>query len=155
MNNGVKFSIIGMDKIAMRFTALTDGFRKKTAQSALGSAVGVIRKDAKRRALAIDDPETGRVIADNIVQRVRSRYNKRTGDIMISVGVNTAHGRIPSGNPDTGKGGSTPHWHLIEEGTEKMAARPFLRPAMNENINQVLDTFATKLEQKIGQVEGL
>lgn len=155
MADGVKFSLVGMDKISMRFHALTDNFRKKAAQSALGSAAGVIKRDAKRRALALDDPETGRVIADNITQRVRSRYNKRTGDIMISVGVNTAHGRIPSGNPDTGKGGSTPHWHLVEEGTEKMAARPYLRPAMNENINKVLDTFATKLEQKIGQVEGL
>jgi HK97 gp10 family phage protein len=155
MADGVKFSIRGMDRTSMRFIALTDHFRKKVAQSALGSAVRVITNDAKRRALTIDDPETGRVIADNIVQRVRSRYYRKTGDIMISVGVNTAHGRIPSGNPDTGKGGSTPHWHLVEEGTEKMAARPYLRPAMNENIEKVLDTFARKLEQKIGQVEGL
>jgi HK97 gp10 family phage protein len=155
MADGIKFSIIGMDRTSQRFYALADNFRKKTAQSALGAAVRVITNDAKRRALAIDDPETGRVIADNIVQRVRSRYYRKTGDIMISVGVNTAHGRIPSGNPDTGKGGSTPHWHLVEEGTEKMAARPYLRPAMNENIEKVLDVFARKLEQKIGQVEGL
>ena len=155
MADGIKFSIIGMDRTSQRFYALSDFFRKKAAQSALGSAVRVITNDAKRRALTIDDPETGRVIADNIVQRVRSRYYRKTGDIMISVGVNTAHGRIPPGNPDTGKGGSTPHWHLVEEGTEKMPARPYLRPAMNENIEKVLDTFARKLEQKIGQVEGL
>lgn len=145
----VEFKIQGVDALTARMRALPVELRKKPARSALGKAAKVIREQAQANARQLDDPETGRAIADNIVQRLRSRYNKRTGDVMISVGVATEKGRIPKGNPDTGPKGNTPHWHLLELGTESMAAQPFLRPAAEAKAGAAINEFAAGLDQAL------
>lgn len=121
----VEFELKGLDELRKSLKRLPAKMQKKGLKSALGKAARVIRNAAKQNALRVDDPDTGRRIADNIVQRVRGRHTRRTGDLMVSVGVATERGRIPKGNPDDGAKGNTPHWHLIELGTEKMQAQPF------------------------------
>ncbi|MBF4377308.1 HK97-gp10 family putative phage morphogenesis protein, partial [Vibrio anguillarum] len=64
------------------------------------------------------------------------------------VGVSTLKGRIPKGNPDEGPKGNTPHWHLVELGTERSRAQPFLRPALSENTNKVVDTLIVELDKE-------
>lgn len=145
----VEFKIQGVDALTARMRALPVELRKKPARSALGKAAKIIREQAQANARQLDDPETGRAIADNIVQRLRSRYNRRTGDVMISVGVATEKGRIPKGNPDTGPKGNTPHWHLLELGTESMAAQPFLRPAAEAKAGAAINEFAAGLDQAL------
>ena len=144
-----QWSLIGFDRVIGRMRALPVALRGKAGRSALGSAARVVVKVAKANAQRVDDAETGRRIANNIVQRFRSRYFKRTGDLMISVGVGTPKGRIPKGNPDEGPNGPTFHWHLIELGTERASAQPFLRPALESSINQAMSTFAVKLDEQI------
>lgn len=109
----------------------------------------MVRKTARQNALRIDDPETGRRIADNIGQRVRSGHTRRTGDQMVSVGVLSKRGKIPPGNPDEGKRGNTPHWHLVELGHAKARAQPYLRPALSENVQAATNIFATTLDGEI------
>lgn len=145
----VQFKINGVDSLLERMRALPVELRQKPARSALGKAARVIREQARVNALSIDDPETSRVIADNIVQRYRGKYSKRTGDVMISVGVATERGRIPKGNPDDGSNGNTPHWHLQELGTEKMAAQPFLRPAADAKAGEAMNVFASELDKTL------
>ena len=142
----VQFKINGVDVLTARMRALPVELRKKPARTALGKAAKAIREQAQANARMIDDPETGRAIADNIVQRLRSRYTRRTGDLMSSVGVATEKGKIPKGNPDTGPKGNTPHWHLLELGTEQMAAQPFLRPAAEAKAGAAVDVFASELD---------
>ena len=79
---------------------------------------------------------------------------KRTGDMMISVGVGTDKGRIPRGNPDTGAKGNTPHWHLLELGTQDMRAQPFLRPAAEQMAEQAISTFGSELDKAITKIVG-
>ena len=104
---------------------------------------------ARQNAERVDDPETGRRIRDNIGRRFRGRYFRRTGDLMISVGVLTKRGPIPEGNPDEGAKGNTPHFHLVELGTEHARAQPFLRPALEENINPAINKFASELDKEL------
>lgn len=147
-----EIKIHGLDDLHKRMRALPAGLRKKPARSALGQAAKVIKEQAKANALQVDDPETGRVIADNIVQRFRGKYRRRTGDLMISVGVGTEKGPIPKGNPDTGPKGNTPHWHLLELGTEKMPAQPFLRPAAESAGGRALNVFADALSKALDRL---
>jgi HK97 gp10 family phage protein len=44
-------------------------------------------------------------------------------------------------------GGDAFHWRFIEFGTSKMAARPFMRPALAENIQKVSDTVHRRTKQ--------
>ena len=148
----VKWDLQGFDKAIEKMKSVSVEMRGKAGRSALGSAARVVTNTAKRKALTVDDPETGRRIADNVTQRIRSRYQKQTGDVMVSIGVGSEKGRIPKGNPDTGPKGNTPHWHLLELGTEKMHAQPFLRPALTESADAAIATFAKKLEQQIDKM---
>lgn len=149
MADGVNFTLTGFDEVRKKLAQTPIKLRTKGSRRALGRAAAIVRKAARQNALRVDDAETGRRIADNIGQRVRSGYSRRTGDAMVSVGVLTERGRIPKGNPDTGRKGNTPHWHLIELGTEKARAQPFLRPALDSNIGAVIDKFAIELDKEI------
>lgn len=149
MTDGVSFTLTGFEEVRKKLAQTPIKLRTKGSRRALGRAAAIVRKAARQNALRVDDAETGRRIADNIGQRVRSGYSRRTGDAMVSIGVLTEHGRIPKGNPDTGRKGNTPHWHLIELGTEKARAQPFLRPALDSNIGAVIDKFAIELDKEI------
>lgn len=149
MADGVEFSLTGIDELVRKLKDVPVKLRTKGSKRALGKAAAVIRKAAKQNAQRVDDPETGRRIADNIGQRVRGQHTRRTGDAMVSVGVLTERGPIPKGNPDTGARGNTPHWHLLELGTEKAMAQPFMRPALENNIGQAIDKYATELDKEI------
>lgn len=143
-------AVEGLDKVLANLKALPLRVRRSAARKATGKGAAIIRKRAKENALRVDDPETGRRISDNIGQRFRGRYFRRTGDTMVSVGVLTNRGRIPKGNPDEGRKGSTPHWHLVELGTERARAQPYLRPAAASSVAEVFDAVATELERQIG-----
>lgn len=145
----VQFKINGVDSLLQRMRALPVELRQKPARTALGKAARVITKQVQLNAMGIDDHETGRKIADNVVQRYRGKHSKRTGDVMISVGVATDRGPIPEGNPDEGPKGNTPHWHLVELGTESMAAQPFARPAAESKASEAVNVFASELDKAL------
>lgn len=151
MADGISFTLTGFEEVRKKLEQTPIKLRTKGSRRALGRAAAVIRKAARQNALAVDDPETGRRIAQNVGQRVRSAYSRRTGDAMVSVGVLTSRGPIPKGNPDEGARGNTPHWHLIELGAEKARAQPFLRPAMESNMAAAIDKYAIELEKEIAK----
>lgn len=140
----------GLDQVLKNLKELPLKVRRSAARKATGKGAAIIRKKAKENALRVDDPGTGRRIADNIGQRFRGRYFRRTGDTMVSVGVLSKKGRIPKGNPDEGRKGNTPHWHILELGTEHAKAQPFLRPAAASSTGEVFQAVASELERQVG-----
>ena len=149
MADGINFTLTGFEEVRKKLAITPIKLRTKGSRRALGRAAAIVRKAARQNALRVDDPDTGRRIAQNVGQRVRSAYSRRTGDAMVSIGVLTQHGRIPKGNPDTGRKGNTPHWHLVELGTERARAQPFLRSALENNIGAVIDKFAVELDKEL------
>lgn len=150
--DGVQFSITGLDPLLKKMSGLTPQIRARAGRSALGKAANIVSRAARQNAERVDDPETERKIRNNIGRRFRGRHFKRTGELKISIGVLTERGKIPKGNPDGGRKGSTPHWHLVELGTERSRAKPFLRPALEENINPAIDRFATAMSQELDKI---
>ena len=149
MADGISFTLTGFEEVRRKLAITPIKLRTKGSRRALGRAAAVIRKAARQNALRVDDPDTGRRIAQNIGQRVRSAYSRRTGDAMVSIGVLTTRGPIPKGNPDEGARGNTPHWHLVELGTERARAQPFLRPAMDSSMAAAIDKFAVELDKEL------
>jgi len=150
MADGVEFSITGLESLLGKLESVSFDVRRKGGRAALRKAAQVVADKAKEGAARIDDTATGRSIADNIVLRWNGRLFKRTGDLGFRIGVQ--HGAVlakKGETVDTTANSPTPHWRLIEFGTEKMAAVPFMRPALADNISLVTNTFVTEYEKAI------
>lgn len=149
MADGIRFSLTGVDNLIATLQNVTYETKRKGGRAALRKAAQVVRDAAKRNAAGLDDPTTGRQISANIVERWNGRHFKRTGDPAFRVGVQ--HGAVirEKGNPDTGSNGPTPHWRLLELGTEKMPAQPFMRPGLADNIGLATDTFVREYDKSL------
>ncbi|MBB1603316.1 HK97-gp10 family putative phage morphogenesis protein [Variovorax sp. UMC13] len=148
----VEIKLNGFDESVEKLLKLPQDLRKRALVRAMSRATRIVTKAAKANALRVDDSHTGRRIANNVQQRFASRTYKRTGDVMYRVGVATPKGRIPKGNPDEGAKGPTPHWHLVELGTENMRAEPFMLPALTSNIGAVIDKAAAELAASLKEM---
>jgi len=139
------FKLEGLDAAMAKLRALGDPKRIKSAVRSAGTnAMRPVRDSARANARGIDDPETASVIWKKIVTQYRSRQSK--GDkVTVSVGVQGGAKPV-KGNKDTG------HWRLVEFGTEKMPAQPFMRPALESNVSKVADGFISSLEPAIDKI---
>lgn len=147
MADGVEFSLIGLDGLLGKLDSVSNDVRRKGGRASLRKAAQIVMQKAKEGAEKIDDKETGRSISDNIALRWNGRLFKRTGDLGFRIGV--MHGAVLKDGGDLSPNSPTPHWRLIEFGTEKMAAAPFMRPALANSISEVANTFLTEYEKAI------
>lgn len=163
--------IVGMDEIIAKLNKLPTRLAGNAMRRSLRKGANVIRDAAKANAKRIDDPGTREAIYKNIaVYGGGRRRERRAGGPMMRVGVrggarsysntraNVRKGRVGksyatggnSGNP----GGDTWYWRLIEFGFHArdgsaVAPRPFMRPAMNENIGAAFDAIAADMPKQI------
>ncbi len=147
MADGVDFSIVGVDSLLSKLESISDDLRRRGGRAALRRAGNVIVDKARANASRIDDPHTGRSIAMNIAQRWNGRVFKTTGDLGFRIGV--LHGAVLKKHPDLSENAPTPHWRLIEFGTENMRAQPFMRPAAESSVSEVINVFASEYEKSI------
>lgn len=147
MVDTVQFSLTGIDSLVAKLEAVSYDVKRKGGRSALRKAAQFVAGKMEQGAQRIDDPETGRSIADNIALRWNGRLFKSTGDLGFRVGV--LHGAVLKNGGDTSANSPTPHWRLIEFGTENMAAQPFARKALADNIIEATNTFITEYEKAI------
>ena len=145
MANDIQFSLVGIDGLLSKLATVNDEVKRKTGRTALRRAAEMVAKNFKEGARRWDDPGTGRSIADNIVLRWNGRLFRRTGDLGFRVGV--LHGAVLIKNGSTEKSAPTPHWRLLEFGTEHIAADPVARPALEDHIAEVTNEFASQFEK--------
>lgn len=148
MADEVTFEMEGAEALEAKLRGLSFDMRFKGGRFALRRAANLVRDDAKRRAERFDDPDTGQKIADNITVRWSGKHFDQTDDLMFRIGVKGG-GKTRGSPADTGVGGATPHFRLLELGTENMPAQPFLRPALAENIQQASDEFVTQYRKAL------
>lgn len=146
----VQFKIEGLPDLQKLLKELGPGVVNKGARFALRKGANLVRDSAKAGAQELNDPETGRSISENIAVRFSNRTFKRTGDIMFRVGV-MGGARLPKGSTDKSARSPTPHWRLLEFGTERMAARPFMRRALSENVGEVTNVTSRELNKWIAR----
>ncbi|MDD2002524.1 HK97-gp10 family putative phage morphogenesis protein [Pseudomonas putida] len=147
MDDSVEFSITGLDSLLGKLDSVSYDVRRKGGRAALRKAAQVVMQKAKEGAERIDDKATGRSISDNIALRWNGKLFKLTGDLGFRIGV--LHGAVLKDGGDLSPNSPTPHWRLIEFGTENMAAVPFMRPALANSISEVTATFVSEYEKAI------
>lgn len=147
MADGVEISLTGLDALLGRLDSISDDLKKKGGRAALRRAGNVIVDRAKANARRVDDIGTGRSIADNIALRWNGRVFRRTGDLAFRIGV--LHGAVLKNHPDKAVNAPTPHWRLLEFGTEKMRAQPIMRPAAENGVDMVISTFVNEYDKAL------
>lgn len=153
-----EFQIQGLDAVLARMKGLAPELRKKGVRAAARKAMNVVRDAARARAKQFDDPSTTLSVAKNIVTAERTKSGKAIGGIVMGVGVrggaksytkNADNRRAGRAGKSYVTGGTTWYWRLLEFGTQKMRAQPFMRPALANNIQRVTDVFVSELNPAI------
>ncbi len=143
----IEFGLTGIDSLVAKLESISYDMKRKGGRSALRKAAQLVANKMKEGAQNIDDPETGRSIADNVALRWNGKLFKASGDLGFRVGV--LHGAVLKDGGDTSANSPTPHWRLIEFGTVNMRAQPFARKALADNISEATNTFLTEYEKAI------
>lgn len=156
-------AITGLDDVMERMQLMRINMQKKYARKAARKAMNIARDAARQKAKSFDDPDSTEKIYKNIVVQQVKRKNKNPGEVVMSVGIkggayantkeNRKKGRAGEETANIGStsnpGGDTFYWRFKEFGTAKMAAEPFMRPALADNIDAVTDDFASTLQADI------
>lgn len=132
--------IEGLDAVLAKLEQLGNKRKSKNAATrASRKAMNIVRKAAVQNAKAIDNKDSPNKIWKNIA--TQAKKTKGTDLVMMKVGVKGgAKKRVQTGKPNSG--GDTWYWRFDEFGTSNQSARPFLRPAINNNIDAVQKEFA-------------
>lgn len=141
------FQIEGLEPVLKKMKALSTQMQKKGVSAAGVKAMRIVRDAARAKARAFDDPRSPSNIAKNIQTRRDANGGRRVGGVVIKVGV-VGGARPQKGNKDTG------HWRMLEFGTSHMAAQPFMRPALANNIGPVTNKFVAELDKEIDKIIG-
>jgi HK97 gp10 family phage protein len=141
----------GIDDLINRMSSFASQVQKRVVGTAAKNAMEPVKNLAKSnaRALKIDDPETPSNIIENIVNRKASKKAMRyagasSADHMQQVGVLGG-----AKDPETGDPLATFHWRFLEFGTSKIAARPFMRKALAQNVGRTTDLFVAEMKKGI------
>lgn len=124
----------GLDEALRAMRGVAPQLLKSGLRSAATAAMRIARDDARNRVKGIDDPETASQIYKNIATQYSGKASKREGGVVVKVGVRGG-ARPRKGTEDTG------HWRFVEFGKEGVPARPFMRPALEANVQRITDKF--------------
>lgn len=157
----VEMKMHGLDELEAKLKKLGNiKLAKNAARRSARKAMVVVRDAAREKAKKIDDPETAERIWKNIT--ISSGKTKDAHVIVMRVGVNGGAGankyskkivlkerrkkgeeqKVVPKNTISLVGGDTRHFRYIELGTAHTPAQPFLRPALQQNLQNVIDKFA-------------
>lgn len=142
----------GMEALKQKAASFTEAVRQKILVSSVRKGAQLIVKKARENVAALDDPETGRKIGKNIGTAYRTRQSQREDAVVIATGVRYPRGKMVEGNKDDGV--QTPHWHLLELGSEHSKATPFLVPAALEVQAQIPQAIANEMTKLIDKELG-
>lgn len=160
--------IHGMDKLHDKLNALSVDIKYKGGRFALRKAANIVRDAAVKNALSVNDPKTPTEIAKNMAVRWSGRAFKSTGNLHFRVGIlggakkyaNTKENvrkrrsgtLYKTGGDKTNPGGDTWYWRMLEFGTEKMSAQPFLRKSLEQSTDPAINEFITQYNKSIDRV---
>lgn len=139
----------GLAELERKLEGLTNELAGKALYSALNVALTPVVKEAKQRALVASEPHRmgGITVQPGLlasaIRKKRVPKREMVGELAqgAATGVYIGKGTSQKIYPR--------YWHFIENGTSKMAATPFLRPAFDNNINVMIAKFSEKLAKNI------
>lgn len=144
----VSVSLDGIDEVLKKFKLVDNETRYKSGRFALRRSANIVRDAMIEGAKRIDDPDTPEDISKNVAIRWGGRRFRRTGDLNFRVGL-LGGARQQKQSGKEAPGGHTFYWRFIEFGTDKMPAQPFVRNALEDNIQKATDEFVKQYSRSL------
>lgn len=162
--NGFEVKIEGLEDVQRKLKLLPERLGRNAMRRALRRGANVIRDQARANARTLDDTETTESIAKNVRVSGMSRRMERSQKVIgMRVGIaggaksrRRGGGTYEVGGDKSNPGGDTWYWRLLEFGTSKMRARPFMRPAMEQSATKAFsvtaDAMNVQVDKEIGKL---
>ena len=143
----VEFNIEGLDEVQEKLKRLANPrLMKNAARRSMRKAMAIVRDSARNAAKGIDDPQTSEKIWKNIA--IAAGKTRNPNEVVMRVGVRGG-ASFSNPNPPNTSGGDTRHWRWLEFGSVHNPPTPFLRPALQNNIQAVTNSFAENFNKEI------
>lgn len=151
MSNGPVIQMQGLAQLTARFNALSSAAKGKAVRAAGRAGCNEIKKQIVKTAPYDAVSQDNTHIRKNVVvgrSRSRSGYGREVFTVGIKLGKKTlANGKVVKTEGDTW------YWKLVEFGTSKMPAQPFMRPAAAAAATAALAAFEKKFGEAITKIE--
>lgn len=143
----VEFNIEGLDEVQEKLKRLGNPRLVKNAtRRSMRKAMAIVRDAARSSAKGIDDPQTAEKIWKNIA--IAAGKTRNPNQVVMRVGVRGG-ASFSNPNPPNTSGGDTRHWRWLEFGSVHNPPTPFMRPALQNNIQAVTNSFAENFNKEI------
>ena len=143
----VEFNIEGLDEVQGKLKRLGNPrLMKKAARRSMRKAMAIVRDAARTNAKGLDDPQTAEKIWKNIA--IAAGKTRNPNEVIMRVGVRGG-ASFSNKNPPNTSGGDTRHWRWLEFGSVHNPPTPFMRPALQNNIQAVTNSFAENFNREI------
>ena len=143
----VEFNIEGLDEVQEKLKRLANPrLMKNAARRSVRKAMVIVRDAARANAKGLDDPETAEKIWKNIA--IAAGKTRNPNEVVMRVGVRGG-ASFSNKNPPKTPGGDTRHWRFIEFPSVNNPGTPFMRPALQNNIQSVTNSFAENFNKEI------
>jgi HK97 gp10 family phage protein len=133
----------GLRDLGLQMRSLSADMAGKIARQAMASGAGVSRKSIKARVPV----DTGNLKAAVIMKRVRD--SRLTEEYVVAVRKGKTRDAKAAKKGEGKLGKDAFYAHMVEFGTVKMRAQPFVRPGFEESIDPATKAIAKRLKQRI------
>lgn len=143
-----RFEVAGLRQLGEAMRGLSEDVRTKVARQAVAAGASVVRKAARDKAPV----DSGNLKASLIMKRIRET-NLTEEYIVTPRKGKTRDGK--AAKRGQGKLGKDAYYaRFVEFGTVKVPARPFIRPALEDNVQRATQAIADRLAARIKKVSG-
>lgn len=153
MKTSVK--VEGLQELQQRLRALSEDFQKKIPAQATSAGAAIIKK----AAIAGAPKDTGQLRSHIVIKRLPPGERTATSQHIVTVKKITRKYANTKRNRQTNRAGKTYrldiayYWRHVEFGTVKMAARPFMRPAFEQNKERAKEAIIERIRTRIERAE--
>lgn len=144
--------LTGFKELAAALRELPERVARNDLRAAVNAGASVVKKAAIAKA----PEDTGALKANLYQKQIREQSGPMRQTFYVGVRRGVAKYANTKANRRSGKAGTayktdgtTWYWRLVEFGTSKMAAKPFLRPAFESQKEAAVKAIGDKLDERI------
>jgi HK97 gp10 family phage protein len=144
-----EFEVKGLRELQAAMNKLRGDMANKIARQATAAGAGVVRKAAKARA----PKDSGNLQAALVMKRVRNTPLTEEYIVTVRQGKRSDIKKAKAGTGALGR--DAYYARFVEFGTVKMPPRPFIAPALSENIGPATEAMKKRLAARLKKAGAL